>query len=1183
MSTVSQGLTPIESYRELTDFARRCGEHALRLAMHAAVPQTFRANLLHLLKLNFLPDAARDSAVEADVLLAPFTEDLSGGYYKFDPEVRRQLLERLNAAHPQRQGTRVEKVARFLAGYIAREEEKLESFADPLRQSFLDVQRWVALAHLDPDSTARQLAYALEHTEENVRAAVRLQIGGLIRSLSAPLAVHPELLIYAAGLRSLEEGRFQEGQQMLKRLGQGDVVIAGVKMRAVDTVLSEWKIRLEPAPPTTGMGAVEHGTIMIVTEAGAASWASEPLYQHWMSGGFQPECLSMEDVWFTTEDEALRFATGHNAAFLILDERFLDLDQERVSAIFGLPSLPVIPVWRPRLAKPGAREQYLSQRVQFGWWVLPIQLTQGTPIAEKVQASVAAIRAWTTASENALEVALQQLDFFQQYQPRSLEGLSERVVSGAQTLRHVAQDAVRLGDLARARTLLQNADTAMRKTVGEGAESFYIQADLAEVLTRQGEFAAAKALWEQLLNASQLINSKTLQLSVLAGLGQVFAGLDDPKSATETLSRALAIARELNDTRGSEIQALLEKLHSAAPEQSRPRRAGDVFFAYSHRDQRVVLNIRDYLERQGVPCWNAPRDIPAGTEWADEITRAIDGCRVLIVILSNASNDSRLVVEEVRQAIAAKKPILPIRIELVEPSEELAFHLTRLQWLDVIDNLERQLPMVYNAVQSLFGREQIQQTPPPSAPRPAPGQGQIYVSYSSRDGDRVGRLVSALERSGYSVWWDRKILPGQRWDEVLRQQLEQARCVLIVLTRNSVESQFVTDEATEALRRNILIPVLMDDAPVPVRLTRIQAARLVDWNGQTTHPDFQRLVQAISVFVSPHARAEVATIDPTQIQDASQIPPSGSQFVGSSPSGRVDVYRGTLAGDVDAPRAAQELLMTGSDTGGLANADYIYNQISALYSGAQLPDFRSPSGNTVKSVVFVSGSTQGGYGAFHIQRTQADFDRIVVDSLNASGEYSPDSALAGPHDHRIRSDAPGSGRKFLTAAFFASQIVESFQTLTGKANPGRTDGEAVSRVLVFKLTPEMALVSAFNTGVTQQWWQDGHPDFVNDNSQDSQSVDGNAAGVMFLLFLSDYLGVPLDIILAHMPATNGAPLGRTYEALLSVYPELAKVAGPDGKSAFHAMVSLLQQNAQNPDGSLKLPGGWQPLPSLSGR
>jgi hypothetical protein len=343
----------------------------------------------------------------------------------------------------------------------------------------------------------------------------------------------------------------------------------------------------------------------------------------------------------------------------------------------------------------------------------------------------------------------------------------------------------------------------------------------------------------------------------------------------------------------------------------------------------------------------------------------------------------------------------------------------------------------------------------------------------------------------------------------------------------------------------------------------------------------------------------VATIDPTQIQRASEIPPSGRQFVGSSPSGLVDVYSGTLDGDVDAPQSAQELLTTESDTGGLSNADYIYTQLSTLYGGVQLPDFQSPSGNTVKSVVFVSGSSQGGYGAFHIPGTQADFDRIVVDSLNASGNYSSDSGLGNaiapaavtlPHLFPalrssaviLRADAPATGRQFLSTALFAAEVVESFQTLTGKADPGQTDGEAVSRVLAFKLAPEIALVSGFSAGVAQQWWSDGQPDFVNDNSQNDQSTDGNGAGVMFLLFLTDFLGIPMDQILAAMPATNGAPLGQTYVALLTSHPELAQVAGTDGPSAFQAMVALLQQNAQNPDGSLNLSAAGNPFPGIQG-
>jgi hypothetical protein len=117
--------------------------------------------------------------------------------------------------------------------------------------------------------------------------------------------------------------------------------------------------------------------------------------------------------------------------------------------------------------------------------------------------------------------------------------------------------------------------------------------------------------------------------------------------------------------------------------------------------------------------------------------------------------------------------------------------------------------------------------------------------------------------------------------------------------------------------------------------------------------------------------------------------------------------------------------------------------------------------------------------------------------------------------------------------------------------------------------------------VTQQWWRDGHPDFANVNTENDRSTDGNASGVMFLLFLTDYLGISVDRIIQRMPQTDGAPLGETYASLLKDYPDLVRVAGKDGRAAFQKMISLLQ-NAQSPDGILNLPANGNPFPSMPG-
>src|SRR5579859_4628853 len=152
--------------------------------------------------------------------------------------------------------------------------------------------------------------------------------------------------------------------------------------------------------------------------------------------------------------------------------------------------------------------------------------------------------------------------------------------------------------------------------------------------------------------------------------------------------------------------------------------------------------------------------------------------------------------------------------------------------------------------------------------------------------------------------------------------------------------------------------------------------------------------------MTPSRKKITRTVDPTQIPDPAHIPPAGSQFVGLSSQKFVDVYNGTLRGDVDAVPAAKELWGAAPGMKNVSNADYVYTQVAALYGGADLPSFNSPSGNSVKSLVFISGSAQGGYGAFHINDgVQADFDRIVADSLTVSGNYSAGSGLGTPVAH----------------------------------------------------------------------------------------------------------------------------------------------------------------------------------------
>ena len=57
--------------------------------------------------------------------------------------------------------------------------------------------------------------------------------------------------------------------------------------------------------------------------------------------------------------------------------------------------------------------------------------------------------------------------------------------------------------------------------------------------------------------------------------------------------------------------------------------AHDVFLSYAAADRAPAFAVVAGLEGQGIRCWVAPRDIPAGSEYGREIVEAIKAYRIL--------------------------------------------------------------------------------------------------------------------------------------------------------------------------------------------------------------------------------------------------------------------------------------------------------------------------------------------------------------------------------------------------------------------------------------------------------------------------------------------------------------------------------------------------------------------------
>jgi hypothetical protein len=124
----------------------------------------------------------------------------------------------------------------------------------------------------------------------------------------------------------------------------------------------------------------------------------------------------------------------------------------------------------------------------------------------------------------------------------------------------------------------------------------------------------------------------------------------------------------------------------------------------------------------------------------------------------------------------------------------------------------------------------------------------IFLSYSSRDLKRAKIIIEALEKKGFSVWWDTKIPPGTTFDEFIEKNLKATKCVIALWSNNSILSNWVKEEALYGRKKGILIPVLIDDVEIPFGFSRLEAARLINWDGNP-NSEFDLLLKSITNIV----------------------------------------------------------------------------------------------------------------------------------------------------------------------------------------------------------------------------------------------------------------------------------------------------------------------------------------------
>jgi multidrug efflux pump subunit AcrA (membrane-fusion protein) len=113
----------------------------------------------------------------------------------------------------------------------------------------------------------------------------------------------------------------------------------------------------------------------------------------------------------------------------------------------------------------------------------------------------------------------------------------------------------------------------------------------------------------------------------------------------------------------------------------------DVFISHPPGARKIAEALLVWLERRGVRCFAAFRDLPQGVPWKDAVPPAIRESRVLLAVFADGVHGaSAPVYEEVSTAIEMGRPIFPFRLKPLAKDTSYAPNWQGLDWMEAFPN-----------------------------------------------------------------------------------------------------------------------------------------------------------------------------------------------------------------------------------------------------------------------------------------------------------------------------------------------------------------------------------------------------------------------------------------------------------------------------------------------------------------
>jgi TIR domain len=177
---------------------------------------------------------------------------------------------------------------------------------------------------------------------------------------------------------------------------------------------------------------------------------------------------------------------------------------------------------------------------------------------------------------------------------------------------------------------------------------------------------------------------------------------------------------------------------------------------------------------------------------------------------------------------------------------------------------------------------------------------ELFLSYAHQDIKRAETLAQLLEAAGLTVWWDRRMVAGDKINDVIDEELEKAKAIIVLWSRISVKSDWVRGEASTAQELGKLIPIKIEECKLPIQYRGIHTPEVYK------KAELQELAQILTEkFKAPQPSTQGTAPGPSTAPKIEFTDKSASNFIAKLAAERA-AYKSELAENKPAIRAIRK-------------------------------------------------------------------------------------------------------------------------------------------------------------------------------------------------------------------------------------------------------------------------------------